>query len=438
MKQMVDLKALSRRVDNAVVPVLRGRITSAKEVGLEADLPGAHVGMRVLVERPEGSPLPAEVLSSVGARVCLLPLDVSTGVGPGDAVVAVEGEDVVPSGNGLLGRIVDPLGNPLDGGSLFVDTELWPLNRRAPNPLTRPPIDKPLITGIRAIDGCLSLGLGQRIGLFAGPGLGKTTLLGTLARRAHSDVSVICLVGERGREVKQFIDQHLGSHGLARSVVVLAAQDAPLLVRARALVTATALAEWFRQAGNDVLLLVDSLTRAVRARRDVALALGEAPARGGFPASSFTSLPSLLERTGRDTHGSITAIYAVLTEGGLDDPVAEEARSLLDGHIVLSSKLARAGRWPAIDVVRSVSRVADDVASPKHRDAANKLKRLLGAHEENEDLILMGAYRQGTSRDTDIAMERQVQIKAFLEQRDDSASPIEATISAIQALVSGI
>lgn len=438
MSKIVDFELLKRGADSAAIPICRGRVVAVKELLIEAELPGPRVGMRAVVLRPSGPAVPTEIASCRGTKVELLPLGLTQGIGPGDEVVLAAGEESIPCGHGLLGRVIDPMGDPLDGGADLADVEPWALHRDAPAPLSRLPVESQLVTGVRAIDGCLSLGLGQRIGLFAGPGAGKSTLLGNLARRSECDAAVVCLVGERGREVNEFISKNLGDRGLAKSTVVLAAADAPPLIKVRALLTATAVAEWFRAEGKHVLLLVDSLTRVLRARRDVALALGEAPARGGFPASAFSSLPSLLERAGRDSRGSITAVYAVLTEGGDGDPVAEEARALLDGHIVLTDKLARAGHWPAIDIPRSVSRVMSAVVSPEHANAAGKLKRVLSSYEENEDLILMGAYRSGASAETDHAVKFRREISAFLRQGSGDASTLEATLKGLFALVRGI
>jgi FliI/YscN family ATPase len=433
-KPLVDFESLKGAVERCPLPEKQGRITAVGELTLEALLPGARIGTRVEVLRPEGSPLTAEVASCDGPRVRLLSLEPTAGVGTGDPVRVVATLGALPCGQGLLGRVVDPSGAPLDGGPPLSDVEQWPLNRQAPDPLARRPIDEQLVTGLRAIDGCAAIGLGQRIGLFAGPGQGKTTLLGILARRARCDASVICMVGERGREVRDFVDRTLGPQGLARTAIVLATADAPPLVRVRALEAATAVAEWFRDQGSHVLLLVDSLTRVVRARRDVGLALGEPPARAGFPASSFSSLPGLLERAGRSAEGSITAVYAVLTEGGADDPVAEEARSLLDGHIALSPSLAQAGRWPAVDVLKSVSRVMDAVVAADHLHDAARLRRLLGAYRENEDLILMGAYQRGSSPDTDTAIARKDAIDAFLAQDADDPAALADTVMALRDL----
>jgi type III secretion protein N (ATPase) len=323
----------------------------------------------------------------------------------------------------------------LDSGPAIGNPIRWPLDREAPDPLSRKPIAEQLYTGIRVLDGCLGIGLGQRIGLFAGPGLGKSTLLGMLAKKAQSDVNVICLVGERGREVGEFLDNSLGDAGRKRSVVVLAGVDSPPLNRVRALDAATAIAEWFRFRGQHVLLLVDSLTRVVRAKREVAFSMGESASRGGFPPSAFIGLPLLIERTGRSSTGSITAVYTVLTEGGADDPVAEEARSLLDGHILLSEKLARRGLWPAVDLLGSVSRVAESVFPAEQLEAAQMLKRLVSAYEEHEDLILMGAYRQGTSGDTDLAIKKKRAIETFLVQKRDEVSFPEETLSGLKKLL---
>ncbi len=401
---------------------------------LWASLPGVQVGSRVIVF-PKGCPtLPAEVASFDGASVRLHPLTSPAGVGPGDRVVGDPRGAHFFCGPALLGRVLDALGEPIDGRGPLDCDDLQPLLRPAPPALSRPPVAEQLVTGIRVIDGLCALGYGQRIGLFAGPGAGKSTLLALLAKRARTDVSVVCLVGERGREVNEFIHDTLGEVSLSRSVVITAGPDAPPMARVRALDVATAAAEWFRARGLRVLLLVDSLTRVVRAKREAAFALGEPPSRGGYPASAFSFLPTVIERTGNDANGSISAIYAVLTEGSADDPVAEEARSLLDGHIVLSEKRARAGRWPSVDVLSSVSRVFEKVVPESVRAAAARLRRMESAFAENEDLILMGAYRRGASRDTDLAMDRREAVEAFLCQGRDEWTGLDETFSALERL----
>jgi type III secretion protein N (ATPase) len=433
----IDYDALHDAVARCAVPIRGGRVVAAGELRLEAILPGARLGEIVEIPTRSGAPLRAEVASCDGDRAGLLPLGPLAGVGVGDAVRVVAPRAAIPCGEALLGRIVDPFGAPLDGAPPPSGVETWDVDRKAPLPLARRPVDAQLVTGIRAIDGCLPLGKGQRVGLFAGPGQGKSTLLGSLARRAACDVAVVCLVGERGREVREFVDGALGPDGRARAAVVVVAADAPPIVRARALPAATAIAEWFRSRGRDVLLLVDSLTRVARARRDAALATGEPPSRAGYPASALAGLAELIERAGRDERGSITAVYTVLTEGGAADPVAEEARAALDGHVVLSERLARAGRWPAIDVVASVSRVARAVADGGHVAAAAGLRRLVAAHAENEELILVGAYRAGTSRETDLAIERAAAIAAFLRQGADERTPLAETVRRLTELARG-
>jgi ATP synthase in type III secretion protein N len=434
---VTDYGAILDAVARCPVPLRSGRITAAGELRLEAILPGARVGEIAEVAGPGGARIRAEVASCEGDRAVLLPFARLAGVGAGDELRVVASAATVSCGDGLLGRIVDPFGAPLDGAPLPAGLDEWPVERAAPPPLERREVREQLVTGVRALDGCLALGKGQRLGLFAGPGEGKSTLLGTLARRAACDVAVVCLVGERGREVREFLDGAVGEEGLARTVVVLAAADAPPITRAEALPAATAIAEWFRARGRDVLLLVDSLTRVARARRDRACALGEAAARSGYPASALSGLAALIERAGRDARGSITAVYTVLTEGGADDPVAEEARAALDGHVVLSPRAARAGAWPAIDLVRSISRVMRAVSSEETVAAAAALRRLVAAREENEELLLVGAYRKGTSRDTDLALERAEAIAAFLRQGADEASPLDDTLRRLLAIVHG-
>ncbi|HUT78279.1 MAG TPA: FliI/YscN family ATPase [Polyangia bacterium] len=433
----VELAELENAVDACAFPASLGQVTRVEGLKVEALLPGARVGQRVEVRPAGGPPIAAEVALCDGPRVGLVPLGPTDGLGPGDAVRIVLSVAAIPCGPGLLGRVVDPFGRPLDGKPRVENAVPWPLSRPAPDPLTRPPVERQLVTGLRVIDGCLALGYGQRLGLFAGPGLGKTTLLGAMARRADCDACVICLVGERGREVRDFLDRALGPEGLARSVVLLAGPDASAALRARALESATAVAEWLRDQGLSVLLLVDSLTRVARARRDVALALGESPARGGYPSSVFAALPGLVERAGTGARGSITAVYAVLTEGPADrgdDPLAEEARSLFDGHLVLSARLAQAGFWPAVDLLASVSRVADRVVPPGQSRHAATLRRLIAAHQGNEDLILMGAYRPGSSPDTDLFLARRREIEAFLAQELDRPIGLADTRAALAAL----
>lgn len=430
----MSLKSAAQTIDKTAIPICKGTVTAAHEHIIEARIPGMRIGTRVTIFPINAPPVPAEAASFNGADVRLYPLDDSSAVGPGDKAITEPLGGNIFCGMSLLGRIIDALGRPIDERGPLSGTHPWALCRPAPPALTRRPVERRLVTGIRVIDGCLALGYGQRIGLFAGAGLGKSTLLGMLAERADVDVNVICLVGERGREVNEFINDSLGPAGLQRSVVVVAPADAPPMARVRSLDTATAAAEWFRARGLKVLLLVDSLTRVVRAKREAAFALGDPPARDGFPASAFSFLPGLIERAGCDRNGSISAVYSVLTENHANDPVAEEARSLMDGHIVLSEKRARAGQWPAVDLLRSVSRVHDKLVPDDILNAAARLKRMQSAYEENEDLILMGAYKKGASKATDAAIKHKDAVLAFLNQRRGETSSPAQTFEALKNL----
>jgi type III secretion protein N (ATPase) len=311
----------------------------------------------------------------------------------------------------------------------------WAVDRRPPGPLERRRIVEPLPLGLRAVDGLLTLGRGQRVGLFAGAGVGKSALLGQIARGAAAEVRVVCLIGERGREVREFVEDALGADGLARSVVVAATSDAPALVRLRAAHVATALAEWFAEGGREVLLLCDSLTRFARAQREVGLAAGEPPARQGYPASVFQALPRLLERAGPRARGGITAVYAVLVAGhDQDEPIADEIRGLLDGHLVLERRLAERGHFPAIDVLASVSRVMDQVTTTAHRAAARRVRALLAEWERQRDLVLLGAYHRGADPSVDRAIERWPAIEAFLRQAEPGGATLGETVAALEAL----
>jgi len=323
-------------------------------------------------------------------------------------------------GPGLLGRILDGLGNPMDGLGDVGPTKRVPLFADPPNPLSRQPIRMPLETGIRAIDGLLTIGRGQRIGVFSGSGVGKSTLLGMIARHASADVNVIALLGERGREVKDFIENSLGPEGLARSVVVVATGDQSALIRARGALVATAIAEHFRDQGKQVLLMVDSVTRVAMAWREIGLAVGEPPTTRGYPPSTFAALPRLLERAGNSATGGITGIYSVLVEGDdFNEPVADHARAILDGHITLSRRLASAGHFPAIEILGSASRLRDQIIGEDHLAAANRFQTLLAAYREKEDLISVGAYQKGSDQETDKSIELRDPMLQFLRQTPD-------------------
>ncbi len=415
---------------------LRGRVTGLTGLVLEAALGGVRQGELVEVEMPGRAPLLAEVVGLREERAVLLPLGDPAGVGAGAEVTPTGGPLAIRAGEALLGRILDGLGRPIDGRPLPPGLEAWPVDRAAPPPLERRRVTEPLPLGVRAIDALATVGEGQRIGLFAGAGAGKSTLLGQIARQARADLSVIALVGERGREVRDFVEAALGPEGLARSVVVIATSDAPALVRLRAAHVATAIAEWFAERGDRVLFLLDSLTRYARAQREVGLAAGEPPARHGYPPSVFEALPRLLERTGNRARGGITALYTVLVAGGdMDEPVADEVRAVLDGHVVLDRRLAERGQWPAIDVLASLSRTMPAVTSEAHRAAAARLRELLAALDRQRDLVAVGAYRRGADPAADAALDRLPAIEAFLRQRPDEAEPFEAALKRLAEVV---
>ena len=431
------MSQLARRLaalDSAPPLRLSGRLTQLSGLALEAALAGVRLGELVEVERT-GSPLLAEVVGLREERAVLLPLGDPAGVGL-DAEVRPHGAPLtVAVGEALLGRVLDGLGRPIDGKPLPPGLVRWAVQRPPPPPLERRPVAEPLTFGVRAIDGLLTAGRGQRLGLFAGAGVGKSTLLGQLARGARADLSVICLVGERGREVGEFIEGALGEIGLRRSVVVVATSDEPALVRLRAAHVATAIAEWFAEQGAEVLFLLDSVTRFARAQREVGLAAGEPPARQGYPASVFQALPRLLERTGNRARGGISAVYTVLVAGSdLDEPIADEVRAILDGHIVLDRRLAEQGRFPAIDPLASVSRVMSRVAGQPHREAAARVRALLAALEQSRDLVRLGAYQPGSDPLIDRALERREALEAFLRQDPAEFEPFEVTLARLEAL----
>lgn len=415
---------------------VRGRVTALTGLVVRAAVEGARQGEVVEIRGPGREPLPAEVVGLRDEEALLLPLGEPRGVGLDAAVVPTGRPLAVRAGPGLLGRVLDGLGRPLDGRPLPSGLAEWPVDRPAPAPLERRRVAEPLALGVRALDGFLTAGRGQRLGLFAGSGVGKSTLLGQIARQARSDLSVVCLLGERGREVRDFLEEALGEDGLRRSVVVAATSDAPALVRLRAAHVAAAIAEWFAEAeGREVLFLLDSLTRFARAQREVGLAAGEPPARQGYPPSVFSALPRLLERAGARARGGITAVYTVLVAGGdMEEPIADEARGLLDGHVVLERGLAARGRFPAVDVLQSLSRLMPAVAAPGHRAAAARLRALLAAFESQRDLVALGAWRRGADPLVDEAVDRMPALEAFLSQGTRECAPFEETVERLEAL----
>jgi type III secretion protein N (ATPase) len=425
-----EIDAIKARL--AAVSTLRvtGRVAGVMGLSLRFSMPGARVGDVVRVRR-RGEPLACEIVGFDGGEAVALPLGDLVGVGTGDEVESTGSPLCVRASESLVGRVVDGLGRPLDGGPP-IEGALVPVDRDPPRALDRRAVSHPLVTGVRAVDGLLTLGEGQRIGLFAGSGVGKSTLLGSFARGTEADIVVVALVGERGREVGEFLERSLGPEGRRKSIVVVATSDVAALERLRAAQVATAYAETFRDAGARVLLLVDSITRFARAQREVGLAAGEPPVRRGYPPSAFSVLPRLLERAGQSDKGSITAIYTVLVEGGdMEEPVADEVRGILDGHVVLDRGVASRGRYPAIDVTVSLSRVMDSVVSREHRDAARRLRALVGIYESKRDLVTLGAYAKGADQELDEALLRMPRIDAFLAQDPSDRSRFEATLAAL-------
>jgi FliI/YscN family ATPase len=430
------VEQLIERVASAPPFAQYGRAT--RVVGLVIEAVGIDVAMGELCRvrsLTHDATVLAEVVGFHQGGVLLMPLGEVDGIHPGSAVEPVGRSYGVKVGMGLLGRTLDGLGNPMDGLGDLGPTVRVPLSADPPNPLTRRPIEEPMATGVRALDGILTVGRGQRIGIFAGSGVGKSTLLGMIARHAQADVNVIALLGERGREVRDFIQGSLGPEGLARSVLVVATGDQSALVRARGAQVATAIAEYFRDQGKQVLLMVDSVTRVAMAWREIGLAVGEPPTTKGYPPSVFAALPRLLERAGNADRGGITGIYTVLVEGDdFNEPIADHVRSVLDGHVVLSRRLASAGHFPAIEITESVSRVRDQIISKDHKDAANRVSSLVAAYREKEDLISVGAYQAGTDATLDTAVRLRGATKELLCQDPDDAADYADTLDRLAAL----
>jgi flagellum-specific ATP synthase len=411
---------------------LSGRV--ARVVGLVIEAEGIALPVGAVCEVGEEKVM-AECVGFRDDRALLMPLGETRGLRRNDAVVAVPGGATVPAGPELLGRVVNALGEPNDGGASLHVANRVPVYAAPPAALSRRRIDRALATGVRALDGFATLGAGQRLGLFSGSGVGKSLLLGMITRNTAADVVVVALVGERGREVKDFLERDLGPEGRKKAVVVVATGDEPALLRARAPFVATAIAEAFRDAGLDVLLLMDSITRMANSQREIGISAGEPPATRGYPPSVFSSMPKLLERAGRAERGSITGLYTVLVEGDdINEPVADAARGILDGHIWLSRALAQRGHWPAIDVLASISRLMFEVASPEHRAAADRVRSLLAAHKGAEDLIAVGAYQRGASTEVDRAIASMDRINAFLRQPLGDKAPLEKTVAVLREI----
>ena len=429
------MQHLKDQVQKVFPYALRGSVTQVLGQSIVAGGFPAPLGSLALIERECGPCVEAEVIGFQDAKTLLLPQGDFTGIRSGNRIRLHKSSVSVRVGEALLGRVLNALGQPLDEAPLPAMLERRRLTEPPPSAINRPPIEMPLATGVKAIDGLLTLGVGQRIGIFSGSGVGKSTLLGQIARSSTADLNVIALVGERGREVREFLDRDLGPDGLAKSVVVVATGDESALYRHRAALTAATIAEFFRDRGRNVLLMMDSITRFALAQREIGLARGEAPVTRGYPASVFSMLPQLLERSGRSEAGSITGIYTVLVEGDdMNEPIADAARGILDGHIVLSRKLAQQAHWPAIDVLGSVSRLMTLLADAEHQQAANRLRELLAAYRENEDLILIGAYQPGSNALVDKAILLKEPINRLLRQAPNETEAFADTIGLLKQI----
>jgi flagellum-specific ATP synthase len=434
MFPLPDWSRLSEQLGTLDPVKINGRVRMVVGLLIESVGPAARIGEICQIRYSRTKPsLIAEVIGFRDERVLLMPLGDASGIQPGSEVIPTRQIASVAVGESLMGRVLDGIGEPVDGKPLPALTERYPLHWEAPAALERPPLRTPLSLGVRVLDALLTCALGQRIGIFSGSGVGKSTLMGMIARNTSADVNVIALIGERGREVREFIEGSLGEEGLQRSVLVVATSDKPAIVRQRAALAATAIAEYFRNQGKDVLLMMDSLTRLAMAQREIGLAAGEPPAARGYTPSVFALMPSLLERAGTSSAGSITGIYTVLVDADdMNDPIADTARAILDGHIVLSRTLSEKGHYPPVDVLASLSRVMPNVVSPEHLQAASEIRRLLAAYRDAEDLIQIGAYQKGSNPVVDQAVERIETLHAFLKQSRDESPSFEETAAQLR------
>ncbi|AMA52313.1 flagellar protein export ATPase FliI [Bacillus inaquosorum] len=414
-----------------------GKVKRVIGLMIESKGPASSIGDVCLIyaKGQSGKVIKAEVVGFQEENILLMPYLEAASIAPG-SIVEATGESLrVKVGAGLIGQVIDAFGEPLDGKLLPKGLSPVSTEQSPPNPMKRPPIREKMGVGVRSIDSLLTVGKGQRIGIFAGSGVGKSTLMGMIAKQTEADLNVIALVGERGREVREFIEKDLGEEGLKRSIVVVATSDQPALMRLKAAYTATAIAEYFRDKGQNVMFMMDSVTRVAMAQREIGLAAGEPPTTKGYTPSVFAILPRLLERTGANEHGTITAFYTVLVDGDdMNEPIADTVRGILDGHIVLDRALANKGQFPAVNVLKSISRVMSNISTRQHLDAANKFRELLSTYQNSEDLINIGAYKRGSSREIDEAIQFYPQLIQFLKQGTDESALLEESIAALTSL----
>ncbi len=418
----------------------KGSVSKLLGLTVEVKLPGLKIGDLCFIETYEGERKPAEVVAFKGENAQLLLLYDGAGIGQGSLVETTGKAIKIPVGDFLLGRLISPLGEPIDGKHLDTRGAVWVnIDNPPPDAFERPIITEMFSTGVRAIDSMLTLGAGQRMGLFAGSGVGKSTMLGMIARNSDADVNVVALIGERGREVKEFIENSLGEEGMKKSVIVCSTGDQPPLIRQKCLMSATAVCEYFRDQGKKVFLMTDTVTRCAMAGREVGLSIGEPPTIKGYPPSIFSWLQRALERSGNSAKGSITALYTVLMEGDdINDPVVDTVRGIVDGHIFLSRKIAEMNHYPAIDVLGSISRLFTEIVTEEHKQAAYKMRKLMAMYRENKDLIDVGMYTAGSNPKLDIAIELMPQINAFLQQRISDSVSMETTISTLISMMKDV
>ena len=434
----MDLAAFREEVTQYDTFRYMGKIEKIVGMTIEASGPTCNIGdVCRIFSKDMTSYVHAEVVGFNKENILLMPYTEIEGIGPGSIVDNTGDKLVVKAGSDLIGRIVDATGNPLDGGEQPNCPDTISITGIPVNPFTRPPIKEKIELGVKAIDGMLTMGKGQRMGIFAGSGVGKSTLMGKIARKVKADVNVIALVGERGREVREFIERDLGPEGMARSVLVVATSDQPAMMRSKCPLTATAIAEYFMKQGKDVLLMMDSLTRYAMALREVGLSVGEPPIARGYTPSIYSNMPKLLERAGNFPEGSITGIYTVLVAGDdTNEPIADTVRGIIDGHIILSRKIAAQNHYPAIDILQSVSRLMSEISDEAHKDAAGKLRNLLSLYNNNSDLISIGAYKHGTNPALDEAIRKIDRINEFLMQRVDDSYSLDETVELLLHAVS--